>query len=107
MPFQKGRPKTGGKSRGCKNKITKDIIGLLDKLTCNPLEGLANIAADPKAKLETRAFCLAKIARYVHPELRSVEVSGPGGTPIQHEFASATELLNSRINSLAERAKPE
>lgn len=109
MPFQKGRKKTGGKSKGCKHKINRDIVGLLDSLKCNPIEGLARIATNDKVDISVRVHAYGKLARYVHPELKSVEHTGPGGGAIQHELTdiSSGELLESRIAQLRSRRSPE
>ncbi len=101
MPFQKGRKKTGGKVKGCKHKINRDIVGLLDSLNCNPIEGLARIATDTKVEIGVRVAAFRSIARYVHPELKSIELSGPGGAPIQHEHSNAAEELISRMGSIS------
>lgn len=104
MPFQKGRKKTGGARKGCKYKITRDIVALLDSLNCNPLEGLARIATNEKVDIAVRVHAYGKIARYVHPELKSIELSGPGGAPIQHEHSDAANELISRMDSMSSPA---
>ena len=105
MPFQKGRSKTGGKVRGCKNKITRDLIALLDSMGCNPIEGMARIATDPKCDEALRLRANAEIAKYVHPQLKAIELSGPGGGPIQHEV-SADEQLRGDLARIAARDDP-
>lgn len=106
MPFQKGRKKTGGKVKGCKHKINRDIVALLDSLNCNPLEGLARIAIDEKVEIGVRVSAYRSIARYVHPELKSIELSGPGGAPIQHEHSDAAQELISRMGSISTTSNP-
>jgi hypothetical protein len=39
------RTKTGGRKTGTPNKRTQDITALLDRLGCNPIEGMAHIAS--------------------------------------------------------------
>jgi hypothetical protein len=82
--FQPGHPKVGGRKLKSKNKITRDVAGLLDKLGVNPIEGMAMIAADPTADLPIRARMHAELAKYVHPQLRqtSLEVTGKDGAPL-------------------------
>lgn len=106
--FQKGRKKTGGKTKGCKHRINRDITGLLDKLKCNPIEGLARIAIDDKVDVGVRAHAFARLAKFIHPELKSVEVSGPGGSPIKvYAGDSAKQRLNARIARALERSGPQ
>ncbi|SRR6266567_7412227 len=77
MPFQKGRPKTGGRKQGSPHtKITRDVIALLDELQCNPIEGLSRIALDEKVAIEVRAKCYSELAKYIHPQRKAVEHSG-------------------------------
>jgi hypothetical protein len=104
MPFQKGHVKHGGKRKGSKHKITNDLRALLDEMGCNPIEGLARIAIDPKVKPELRAMCNAQIAKYIHPQLKAIEVSGKGGGPIKHEHnGDARQLLADRIARISSR----
>ena len=59
------RTKTGGRKTGTPNKRTQDITALLDRLGCNPIEGMAPIlsarAVLPRARLplRPRLFVLA------------------------------------------------
>ena len=103
MPFQKGRAKTGGRVAGTKHKITRDVAGLLDKLNCNPLEGLATIANDPNVDTAIRARCHSELAKYIAPQLKAIELTGPAGGPIEVRDSSPGQLLRSRIAGIAER----
>lgn len=103
MPFQKGRAKTGGIQTGGHHKVTSDIRALLDGLGCNPVEGLARIAMDEANPVEVRRRAFADVARYIHPQLQSVAVSGPDGGPVQTESANPRELLFERIEELRRR----
>lgn len=106
MPFQKGRAKTGGKKSGTHNKITRDVVALLDSLGCNPLEGLARIATDEKVPIAIRARCHAEVAKYVHPQLKSVEVSGPAGGPISVDVSNPHERILSELARLETGSDP-
>lgn len=44
----------------------------------DPIEELAVIATDPANKAPLRAYCLSEIAKYVHTQLRSVDVTVSG-----------------------------
>lgn len=101
MPFLKGRAKTGGKVKGCKHKINRDIVGLLDSLNCNPAEGLARMAIDENLDPAIRLHAYSRLMKHIHPELKSIELSGPGGAAIQHEHSNPAEELISRMDSIA------
>lgn len=103
MPFQKGHPKHGGKKSGTHNKITRDVAALLDKLNCNPLEGLATIAVDKDVEMPIRARCYAELAKYVHPQLKAIEHSGTIRTPDDGQLGTAAERI---LRKLAEATNP-
>ena len=105
--FQPGHPKVGGRKLKSKNKITRDVAGLLDKLGVNPIEGMAMIAADPTADLPIRARMHAELAKYTVPQLRSIEVTGKDGKAIEVNYVSATEQLRSGIARVAGRKPAE
>jgi hypothetical protein len=93
MPFVKGHKKFGGKSKGCKHKINRDIVGLLDSLGCNPIEGLARIASDDKIEAAIRVNAYGRIAKFVHPELKAVEHTGKDGEAIQFNFSDVVAAM--------------
>jgi len=69
--------KTGGRTKGTKNKRTQEVIDILNELDCNPIEGLASIA---KIAMEKRDYALAgnmykELSQYMFPKRRAVEVS--------------------------------
>lgn len=106
MPFQKGRAKTGGIKPFTKHKITRDVAALLESLNCNPIEGMARIAEDPTVAMPIRARMYAELSQYVSPKLRSVELSGPGGGPVDlNVSASAVEQLERGIARINERKR--
>ena len=74
----------------------------LQERGCDPIVGLIEIAENKNASLELRAHCHAKLSRFVYPELRSVEHSGPGGGPIHHAV-DPLEAITSELSRLAER----
>jgi hypothetical protein len=53
----------------------------LEALGCNPIEGMATIAADPKNTPELRGRMYAELAQYVFPKRRAVEVAGDRESP--------------------------
>lgn len=99
MKFQKGHPKHGGRKSGAHNKITRDVEGLLNKLGCNPLEGLATIASDERIPPSVRAHCYGRLAKFVHPELQSVQISGNDGGPIKVALETIDRLTRDGSDS--------
>jgi len=69
--------KTGGRSKGTKNKRTQEVIDILNRLDCSPIEGLANIAT---IAMEKQDYTLAgnmykELSQYVFPKRKALEVS--------------------------------
>jgi len=89
MPFQKGKPKTGGKKKGTKNKATRDIKEayrlLIEKNIDNLTEWLKKIAEkNPKDAI----YIIHNLSEYVIPKLARQEITGENGNPIQHEISN-------------------
>jgi hypothetical protein len=80
--------KTGGRVAGTPNRKTKDVQELLDSLDCDPIEGMARIAMNPKTRLEVRGRMFAELAQYVYPKRKAVEHSGADDAPVRsvHEI---------------------
>lgn len=60
---QLGTTKTGGRIKGSTNKKTLEVIDTLAKLKCNPIEGMAKIAMDDRAPLDTKNRKMVKELR--------------------------------------------
>lgn len=90
----KGKPKTGGRKKGTPNKVNSEIADLLDRLGCNPIEGLARIANGERLKcgvstiagyaeeeimptFAQRLKAYTELAEYAAPKRKAVEF-GPG-----------------------------
>jgi len=74
--------KTGGRKAGTPNKAGSNAVlaMIIAKLGCDPLEALAEIAANKReVQPGLRVKALAELAKYGHAQLRAVEHSGPGG----------------------------
>ena len=103
MPFQKGHPRYGGKKLKSKNKLTRDVAGLLDSIQCNPIEGLALLAMNAEMEPTVRAYCYGRLARLVAPELKAIEHSGSiktgidsgSGSPVERILLELAETANS------------
>lgn len=70
--------KTGGRKAGTPNKRTEDLSAHLEKLGCDPVEGLARIASDESASLELRARCFSDLLPYIYPKRKALEATVQG-----------------------------
>jgi hypothetical protein len=80
MPFQKGKPKTGGKKPGTQNKATRDIkeaYRMLIEKNLNNLTGWLEIIADENPEKAIRI--LSDLSEYVIPKLARKELTGKDG----------------------------
>ena len=57
-----GHPRWGGRQKGTPNKRTQDVIGLLEALGCDPIEGMARIAMDENNAPELRGRMYAELS---------------------------------------------
>ena len=53
---------------GTPNRRTDEISELLKALGCDPIEGMAKIAADPENRPELRGRMFAGLAQYLYPK---------------------------------------
>ena len=98
--FGVGNP---GRIPGTKNKLTLSAIEKLNKLGCDPLEGMAKIAMDQSNPIDLRARMYAELAQYVAPKLKSSELTGADGGPLQVESINedlSAEQRDARIDAL-------
>jgi hypothetical protein len=85
--------KTDGRAAGTPNKRTADVAERLEALSCDPLEALAKIAADPINDTALRARVYADLLPYLYPKRKAVEISGPDGGIAEIDLAGAKEKL--------------
>lgn len=81
MAAPKGHPRYGGRTKGTPNKNTSDLMSICEKHGIHPFEGMVILAKeekDPDKKFDK----LERIAQYVHPKRKAVEVSGGDGEAI-------------------------
>lgn len=111
MPFVKGKPKTGGRTKQSKNKATivKEKVGLKNwegLVAYIETDGATKLIREMK-KLKARDYVIAVngLAEFVKPKLARTEVSGPGGKPIEFKSdidysklseAALAEIINAR-----------
>jgi len=90
MPRPKGLPKTEGRKKGSKNKVTREIE--LARSGMLPLDYMLKVMRDPKTKQELRMEMAKAAARYIHPRQRA-------GAPIQKsETAERTLKLSCKAS---------
>lgn len=77
--------------KGSKNKRTQEIEEKLAALGCDPIEGMAKIAKNPKNTAELRGKMFAELAQYVAPKRKAIEHSGdmPGQTTVVIDLGGA------------------
>jgi hypothetical protein len=93
MPRGGSKPgeRRGGRQKGTPNKKTANVQEKLDKLGCDPIEGMARIAIEA---MEIKDYQLAgnmlkELAQYVAPKRKAMEVSGSeDGGPIRITWKS-------------------
>ena len=84
MSRPKGLAKTGGRTKGTPNKKSEELLRKLEKLGCEPIEGLATIALAPDTKPDLKVRCYAELAQYVYPKGKAVDLGGQEGEPPLH-----------------------
>ena len=95
MPFQKGRQKTGGKTKGSSNKATKDIKEAYQQLIENNLDNLTVWLKQIAAKDPEKAIrIISDLSEYVIPKLARREHTGEDGKEL-----SATILFKDFTNA--------
>ena len=72
----------GGRQAGTPNKATADLQAKLSALGCDPLEGLARIAMNPRTPVGIQVRCLAELAQYVLPKRKAIEHTGEDGNAL-------------------------
>lgn len=67
--------KTGGRRPGTPNKRSGVISERFEELGLDPLEGLIDIARDPKTDVELRARILLDLIGYLYPKRKALDTS--------------------------------
>ena len=104
-----GRRQGAGRPSGSKNKRTEATEAMLERLGCNPIEGMALIANNDKEALgitedvpiALRARMYEALAPYIAPRLRTSEVTVHEG---EHERGSL-DALHQIIANLTPRPR--
>lgn len=94
-----GTPKTGGRQKGTPNKSRADLLEICDRHGFSPFEGLIDLykrSRDEGIKLS----CLKECAKYIYPQVRSMELSGSENGAIQPEV-DAQHIID-ELNAIVE-----
>jgi len=78
--------KTGGRRAGTPNRRTAQLTERLAELGCDPLEGLARIAADPTTESSLRVRIYADLLPFVYPKRKAVELAAEGASEIKFSW---------------------
>ena len=80
-----GTPKTGGRKRGSRNKVTKARQAAVEASGLAPLDYLLQVMRDERIPLELRIDAAKSVAPYLYHRLSSVQHSGADGGPVKFE----------------------
>ena len=90
----KGNPKTGGRVKGQKNKVSELVRDRLKELNCDPIEQLVIIArqAQQNDDLQLAGAMYKELAAFVAPKLKAMELteSRKAPEPLNIIFTRAT-----------------
>lgn len=100
----------GGREKGTKNKRTvlfETVREACERKGYSPAETLIEIASNKKNDSGVRGRAAAELCSYLYPKRKAVEVSGPGGSPLEHnhsfgDSASALDRISSELSRLAQ-----
>lgn len=81
---QPGAPKTGGRTKGTRNKATAAKAAQIAASGETPLDFMLRVMRDQLQEFSIRLDAAKAAAPYVHPKLSTVEHMGKGGGPILH-----------------------
>lgn len=88
--------KTGGRTKGTPNRRTQEVIDILNRLNCSPIEGLVNIAT---IAMEKQDYALAgnmykELSQYMFPKRRAVEVAAEVRSNLEIEDLTDQQRMN-------------
>ena len=87
--------KTGGRHKGTANKRTLQAAELLEELCCDPIRGIAEIAANTEHPIELRARMYAELAHYVYPKRKAIDMYHDGADqPIEFTLKLGDKVVN-------------
>ena len=72
----------------------QDVAEQLRQLGCEPIEGMAKLAADDTVPTVLRARMFAELATYIAPRRKAIGLSGPNARPIEAECSLDDSVLS-------------
>lgn len=90
-----GRPKTGGRQKGTRNKVNQLATKRLEEMAISgkdPITFFSQILQDPNAPYQERKDEAKELLPYYHPKLASIEAR-TGGQSHEDRIAQLHELL--------------
>jgi hypothetical protein len=104
MPAPKGHAKWGGRKKGTPNKARQDLWAICQKHKCDPFEGMVILAmaeVDPDKQFDK----LERIAQYVIPKCKAIEISENPDAPIGGALADKHLAKVKELHLLASKER--
>ena len=87
--------KSGGRRKGTPNRRTQRAAELLEELGCDPIRGMAEIAANTEHPIELRAKMYSELAHYVYPKRKAIDMYHDGADqPIEFTLNLGERVVN-------------
>ena len=83
MPFEPGKPKTGGRSKGVVNKKTQDLLARLDGMGFDPIDKAIEIIRGKGLDAAEKVNACLRLAEFFYPKKKAVEVSNDNAKDVQ------------------------
>jgi hypothetical protein len=99
MPRSKGRPKTGGRTKGSLNKVTHDVRALAEVHSPSAVATLAEIMHDRQAPPAARAMAANMLLDRAHGKAPQAIMPGPTAPVVNQELLR--QQLLARIERVA------
>lgn len=91
--MSKGGARPGsGRPPGKANKRSEEIQERLDKLNCDPIEGMAMIAMDPNTDDALKMQCYKELAQYIAPKRKAIDMEASLDGNVTIEVVRFSEL---------------
>jgi len=96
---QGGARPGAGRPKGSPNKRTAEIQERLAELDCDPIEGMAMIAADPTNSNELKFSCYKELAQYIAPKRKAVDMNATLDGGFSVEIVQFSDVESDEDNS--------
>ena len=89
----KGGARPGsGRPAGKANKRSQEIQDRLEKLGCDPIEGMAVIAMDPNTDDSLKMQCYKELAQYIAPKRKAIDMEASLDGNVTIEVVRVSDL---------------